>query len=85
MATTKTKKASSKTGTKKYGKKATNKIQKTMHEWGKGELHSGSKSGPKVKSQKQAVAIGISQARKAGAKVPKKSTSSRSTTSRSKK
>lgn len=41
------------------------KIEKTMHEWGKGELRSGSKKGPVVKSQKQAVAIALSQARKA--------------------
>jgi hypothetical protein len=36
-----------------------------MHEYGKGQLHSGSASGPVVKSQKQAVAIGLNQARKA--------------------
>jgi hypothetical protein len=40
------------------------KIARTMHEWGQGTLHSGSKTGPKVKSQKQAVAIALSQARK---------------------
>ena len=76
MATTRKKSTSS----KKYGKKATNKIKKTMHEYGQGKLHSGSKKGPKVKSRKQAVAIAISQARKSGAKVPKKSASSRSKT-----
>ena len=44
-----------------------------MHEWKTGELHSGSKKGPKVTSQKQAVAIALSEARKAGEKVkPKK-------------
>jgi hypothetical protein len=43
----------------------------TMDEWKAGTLHSGSKTGPVVKSQKQAVAIGLSQARKAGAKIPK--------------
>lgn len=48
------------------GIKRTSKIAKTMHEWGQGTLHSGSKHGPKVKSQKQAVAIALSQARKAG-------------------
>jgi hypothetical protein len=41
------------------------KVAKTMHEWGRGKLHSGSKKGPVVKSQKQAVAIALSQARKA--------------------
>jgi hypothetical protein len=45
------------------GKKAkAAKVAKTMHEWGKGELHSGSKSGPPVESQRQAVAIALSQA-----------------------
>ena len=46
--------------------KRTSKIARTMHEWGQGKLHSGSKKGPKVTSQKQAVAIALSQARKAG-------------------
>jgi len=46
-------------------KKGEAKIERTMHEWGKGELHSGSKRGPKVTSQRQAVAIALSQARKA--------------------
>ncbi len=44
------------------------KMEKTMHEFKEGGLHSGSKSGPKVKSRKQAIAIGLSQARKAGEK-----------------
>jgi hypothetical protein len=42
------------------------KVKKTMGEFKRGELHSGSKTGPKVKSRRQAVAIGLSQARKAG-------------------
>ena len=42
------------------------KIARTMHEWGQGKLHSGSKKGPKVTSQKQAVAIALSQSRKRG-------------------
>lgn len=42
------------------------KVKKTMHEWGKGKLHSGSKHGPKVTNQKQAVAIALNQARKVG-------------------
>lgn len=58
--------------TKKYGPKAEKKIGKVMHEFKEGKLHSGSKTGPKVKSRKQAIAIGISEARKAGGKVPKK-------------
>ena len=40
------------------------KISKVMHEWKEGDLHSGSKKGPKVTSQKQAVAIALSKARK---------------------
>lgn len=40
------------------------KMQKTMHEFKHGQLHSGSKSGPKVKSRKQAIAIGLNQQRR---------------------
>ncbi len=40
------------------------KMEKTMHEWKEGKLHSGSKTGPKVKSRKQAIAIGLNQKRK---------------------
>jgi hypothetical protein len=56
------------------------KMAKTMGEFKEGKLRSGSKSGPKVKSKKQAVAIGLNQARKAGEKVapPKKPRSSKS-------
>lgn len=43
-----------------------------MEEFKEGKLHSGSKEGPIVKSKEQAVAIGLSEARKAGAKIPKK-------------
>lgn len=55
---------------KKYGPKAQKKIAKVMREYKRGTLRSGG-SGKKVKSRSQAVAIGISEARKAGAKVPK--------------
>ena len=55
----------------KYGKKASQKVEKAMRERKKGTLKSG-RSGKKVKSRKQAIAIGLSQARKAGAKVPRK-------------
>jgi hypothetical protein len=54
----------------KYSEKASEKVEKTMHEMKEGKLKSG--SGKKVTSKKQAVAIGLSEARKAGAKVPKK-------------
>lgn len=46
-------------------------MDKTMHEFKEGKLHSGSKSGPKVKSRAQAIAIGLSEERAAGAKIPK--------------
>jgi hypothetical protein len=52
--------------------KKKSKVEKVMHEYKEGELHSGSKKGPKVKSRKQAVAIALSEARKAGAHIPKK-------------
>lgn len=61
-------------GKKKYGPKASEKVHRAMHEMKQGELKSG-RSGQKVKSRKQAIAIGLSQARKAGAKVPKKKSS----------
>jgi hypothetical protein len=49
------------------------KIEKVLHEYKEGELHSGSKKGPKVKNRKQAIAIALSEARKAGESVaPKK-------------
>lgn len=55
----------------KYGPKAQKKVEQTMHEYKKGTLKSGG-SGKKVTNRKQAVAIGLSKARKAGAKVPHK-------------
>ena len=54
----------------KYSKKAQEKVEAVMHEMKEGSLRSG--SGKKVTSRKQAIAIGLSEARKAGAKVPKK-------------
>ncbi|MCW3127690.1 MAG: hypothetical protein JWO03_3348 [Bacteroidetes bacterium] len=56
----------------KYSKKASDKVEKVMHERKEGTLKSG--SGKKVTSKKQAIAIGLSEARKAGAKVPVKKT-----------
>jgi len=55
----------------RYGKKAQEKVHKVMKERKTGTLRSG-KSGKKVTSRKQAIAIGLSEARAAGAKVPKK-------------
>lgn len=56
---------------RKYGKKSQQKVKKAMHEYKRGQLKSG-RSGKKVRNRKQAVAIGLSQARKADAKVPQK-------------
>ena len=56
---------------RKYGKKAQSKVKRAMHERKHGTLKSG-RSGKKVTSRKQAIAIGLSEARQAGAKVPKK-------------
>jgi hypothetical protein len=60
----------------KYGKKAQEKVEKAMHERKEGTLKSG-RSGKKVTSKKQAIAIGLSEARKEGGKVPKKKSSSK--------
>lgn len=58
---------------RKYSKKASKKVKKALHERKKDTLKSGpGGKGGKVKSKKQAIAIGLSEARKAGAKVPKK-------------
>ena len=60
----------------KYSKKAQDKIETVMHEFKHGDLKSGKGGkGGKVKSRKQAIAIGLSEARQAGAKVPKKKSS----------
>ena len=53
----------------RYGRKAQQKVKKAMHERKRGRLRSG-RSGRKVKSRKQAIAIGLSEARRAGGKVP---------------
>ena len=58
----------------RYGKKAGEKVEKAMHEMKHGTLKSG-RSGKKVTSRKQAIAIGLSEAREAGGKVPSKKTS----------
>ena len=57
----------------KYGKKAQSKVKQAMHERKRGTLKSG-RSGKTVRSRKQAIAIGLSEARRAGAKVPSKRT-----------
>jgi len=67
----------------KYGKKASKKVEKAMHERKEGTLKSG--SGKKVTSKKQAIAIGLSEARKEGGKVPRKKSSSKKKSSTKKK
>jgi hypothetical protein len=56
----------------KYGKTSKRKVKRAMHEYKRGKLKSG-RSGRKVKSRKQAIAIGLSEARSKGKKVPRKS------------
>jgi len=68
----------------KYGKKAQKKVKKAMHERKEGTLKSG-KSGKKVTSKKQAIAIGLSEARKEGGKVPKKKSSKKKSSKKSSK
>jgi len=60
----------------KYSKKASEKVERAMHERKAGKLKSG-RSGKKVTSRKQAIAIGLSEARAAGARVPRKKGSSK--------
>src|SRR5436853_7540241 len=64
----------------KYGKKASEKVEKAMHERKRGTLKSGG-SGKKVTSRKQAIAIGLSEARREGGKVPSKKSSSKKSSS----
>ncbi len=66
----------SRRGGRKYGQKAGKKVERAMHEMKRGQLKSG-RSGKKVTSRKQAIAIGLSEARRADGKVPRKSTSRR--------
>jgi len=61
----------------RYGRKASQKVSRAMHERKRGTLRSG-RSGKRVTSRKQAIAIGLSEARKSGAKVPPKRSSKRS-------
>ena len=66
---------------RRYSKKASRKVQRAMHERKRGTLCSG-RSGRKVMSRKQAIAIGLSEARRSGAKVPKRRSSRKRKTSR---
>jgi hypothetical protein len=60
----------------RYGRKAAAKVKRAMHERKRGTLRSG-RSGKRVTSRKQAIAIGLAQARRAGAKVPRKRAATR--------
>jgi hypothetical protein len=64
----------------RYGKKSQSKVKRAMHERKEGTLRSG-RSGKKVTSRKQAIAIGLSEARRAGGKVPARKSSSRAKSS----
>jgi hypothetical protein len=66
---------------RKYSKSSGEKVERAMHEMKQGTLRSGS-SGSKVKSRKQAIAIGLSEARRSGAKVPRKAAHKKSSRSR---
>lgn len=71
---------------RKYSKAASKKVKKALHEEKRGTLKSGpGGKGGKVKSKKQAIAIGLSEARKAGAKVPKKKTAKKKSAKKKKK
>jgi hypothetical protein len=67
----------------RYGKKASKKVEKVMRERKQGKLRSGS-TGKKVTGRKQAIAIGLSEARRSGAKVPSKSSSRKKKSTRKK-
>jgi hypothetical protein len=67
----------------RYGRKSRQKVKRAMHERKRGKLRSG-RSGKRVKSRKQAIAIGLSEARRAGAKVPRRKGSKRKSSRRKK-
>jgi len=68
---------------RKYGQKSQQKVERAMHEMKRGQLKSGG-SGKTVKSRKQAIAIGLSEARRAGGKVPRRRSSSSASSRRKK-
>ena len=71
--------AAKKSSSRKYGKAAGKSVKRAMHKTKRGTLKSGAGKHPKVTSRKQAIAIGLSEAREAGAKVPSKRTGRKST------
>lgn len=70
--------AAKKSSRRKYGKSASKSVKRAMHKRKAGTLKSGKGRHPKVKSREQAIAIGLSEARASGAKVPRKRTSKKS-------
>jgi hypothetical protein len=70
-------------GRRKYGKAAGKSVKRAMHKAKRGTLKSGKGRHPKVKSREQAIAIGLSEARASGAKVPRKSSRKKSTRKKS--
>jgi len=70
--------AAKKSSSRKYGKAASKSVERAMHKKKAGTLKSGTGRHPKVKSREQAIAIGLSEARASGAKVPRKRTSKKS-------
>jgi len=75
-STTRAKSGGAKSSSRRYGKKSGEKVERAMHEMKHGKLRSG-RSGKKVTSRKQAIAIGLSEARQAGGKVPRRTSSKR--------
>src|SRR4051812_43944052 len=75
--------AAKRKSTRKYGKAAGKSVKRAMHKRKSGTLKSGKGRHPKVKSREQAIAIGLSEAREAGAKVPRKRTSKKSSSRKS--
>jgi hypothetical protein len=75
--------AAKKSSTRRYGKAASKSVKRAMHKRKSGTLKSGKGHHPKVKSREQAIAIGLSEARESGAKVPRKRSSKKSSTKRS--
>ncbi|HEX3987346.1 MAG TPA: DUF6496 domain-containing protein [Acidobacteriaceae bacterium] len=81
MATKKSSSHKKSSGGRKYGPKAQKKVARVMREKKSGTLKSG-RSGKKVTSRKQAIAIGLSEARKEGARVPKKKSAAKKSSSK---
>jgi hypothetical protein len=77
--------AKRKSSGRRYGKSASKNVKTAMHKYKRGKLKAGAGRHPKAKSREQAIAIGLSEAREKGAKVPSKRTSSRKRSSSAKK